>query len=88
MTGVAGYDAKPLSYLVTMERKDWHIPGFSIAFADGPKLWWNRPARWSKQACSAAITIGVGAAFAIALFYSLSYISQLMATAVMISLYG
>ena len=88
MTEVAGYDAKLHSYLVIMEHKDWHTPGFNIAFADGPKLWWNRPARLSKQACSATLKVGVGAVFAVALFYSLSYISQLMATAVMISLYG
>jgi hypothetical protein len=88
MTGVAGHGTELFSCLVIMELEDCHMPGFKTAFAGEPQLWWNSLARSSRQACCAAFAVGVGAAFAIALYYSLSYISQLMAAAVMISLYG
>ena len=64
------------------------MPGFKPSLADRLKLWWASPARSSSHVCFAALAVGIGAAFAVALYYSLSYISQLMATAVMISLYG
>jgi hypothetical protein len=88
MTGVAGHGAKLFLYLVNMELEDWHMPGFKTAFAEEPKLWWNNLPRSSRQACCATLVTGVGVTFAIALYYSLLYISQLMAAAVMISLYG
>jgi hypothetical protein len=88
MTGVAGHGAKLFSYLVIMELEDCHMPGFKAAFAGELKLWWNNLARSSRQVFSAALAVGIGAAFIVALYYSLLYISQLMAAAVMISLYG
>ena len=74
--------------LVGMELRDCHMPGFKPSLADELKLWWNSLARGSRQIYSAAFAVGIGAAFIVALYYSLSYISQVMATAVMISLYG
>ena len=64
------------------------MPGFKPSLADELKLWWNSLARDSRQVYSAALAVGIGAAFIVALYYSLSYLSQVMATAVMISLYG
>jgi hypothetical protein len=88
MTGVSGHGAKLFLYLVNTELEDCYMPGFKTAFADKPRLWWNSLARSSRQVYSAALAVGIGAAFIVALYYSLSYISQVMATAVMISLYG
>ena len=88
MTGVAGHGAKLFLCLVGMELRDCHMPGFKPLLADELKLWWNCLARGSRQVYSAALAVGIGAAFIVALYYSLSYLSQVMATAVMISLYG
>ena len=88
MTGVAGHGTKLFLYLGSMELEDCHMPGFKPSSADELKLWWNSLARNSRQVYSAALAVGIGAAFIVALYYSLSYISQVMATAVMISLYG
>ena len=88
MTGVAGHGAKLFSYLVSIELEDCHMPGFKPSLANEFKLWWNGLAKSSRQVYSAAFVVGIGAAFIVALYYSLSYITQVMATAVMISLYG
>jgi hypothetical protein len=88
MTGVAGHRAKLFSYLVSMELEDCRMPGFKPSLADELKLWWNSLTKNFRQVYSTALAVGIGAAYIVALYYSLSYISQVMATAVMISLYG
>jgi hypothetical protein len=88
MTGVAGHGDKLFLYLASMELEDCHMPGFKPSLADELKLWWNSLARSSGQVYSAGLVVGIGAAFIVALYYSLSYISQVMANAVMTSLYG
>lgn len=71
-----------------MELEDCDMSGFKPSLADKLKLWWNSLARRSRQVYSAALAVGIGAAFIVALYYSLSYISEVMATGVIISLYG
>lgn len=75
-------------YLGSVELEDCHMFGFKPSFPDELKLWWSSLARSSRQVYSAAIAVGIGATFIVALYYSLSYISQVMANAVMTSLYG
>lgn len=88
MTGVAGHGTKLFLYFGSMELEDCHMSGFKPSFPDELKLWWNSLARSSRQVYSTALAVGIGAAYVVALYYSLSYISEVMATAVTISLYG
>ena len=88
MTEVAGHGAKLFLYLVDMEFEDFHMSSFKPSLVDELKLWWNSLAKSSRQVYSATLAVGTGAAFAVALYYSLSYISQLMATAVMVMYSG
>lgn len=88
MTGVAGHGTKLFLYLGSMELEDCDMSGFKLSLSNELKLWWNSLARNSRQVYSAALAVGIAAAFIVALYYALSYISEVMATAVMISLYG
>ncbi len=88
MTGVASHGTKLFLYFGSMELEDCDMSSFKPSLADELKRWWNSLARSSRQVYSTALAVGIGAAYVVALYYSLSYISDIMATAVMISLYG
>lgn len=64
------------------------MSSFKIAFTDEPKVSRSASARAPDRVFLAALAAAVGVAFLIAFYYSISDLSQAMASAVLSSLYS
>lgn len=63
------------------------MPSFKIKFAEVPKLVGSCPSRTVNHLYFSMLAVAIGAAFLVALYYSLSDLAQIMASGVMKTFY-